>query len=157
MDSVQPRRDSIQAMPVNAQSRIKSSRSEKFLRYQVLTPRIEQADNSNHQPSGMLWATASPSLRCRLKSRFSVILGAALYCRFDARTYCARQSRQCPGSFFSYFWNWNTRSHLPAYGVIVFVWNHSFGRILSYISSRMGNALARFFWSPWSWSCMGCK
>ena len=69
MPRVHPSKDSIQAIPVKAQRRIKSSRSVKFRRYHVATPRIEHADINNHHPSGIYLAEPSPSLGCRLKSR----------------------------------------------------------------------------------------
>ena len=67
IDNVHPRRDSIHAIPVNAQRRINSSRSVKFRRYHVATPRIEQADISNHQPSGMVCAEPFPLIAMSLE------------------------------------------------------------------------------------------
>ena len=157
MVSVQPSKDSIHAIPVNAHNRIKSSRSVKFLRYHVATPRIEQADISNHQPSGMAGHTTSPSLGCRLKSQFGPILGAVLYRRIDAPTSCAGQSRRDAGPIFSNIRNRYSFSVYPICRIAIHVRNHTCNCLLPDVTLRLGCALARFPRGAWCWPCMGCK
>ena len=60
---------------------------------------VECLDGSHH-PSGMVRATTSPSLGCRLKSVFSPAIGAVLYRWNDAPTLCAGQSRRDVGPVF---------------------------------------------------------
>ena len=157
MVSVQPSKESMHAIPVNAQRRIRSSLSVKFLRYHVATPRIEQADISNHQPSGMVGATTSPSLGCRLKSQLWPKICAVLYRWIDAPTSCARQSRRDAGPIFSIFRNRNPLGFYPICSTAIHVWNHSCNRLLPDIPIRMDCALVRISRSTGRWSCLGCK
>ena len=67
MDRVHPSKDSMQAIPVNAKRRIKSSRSLKFRVYHVATPRIEHAAINSHHPPGMYRAEPSPLIGMSLE------------------------------------------------------------------------------------------
>ena len=157
MESVQPSKESMHAIPVNAQRRIRSSLSVKFLRYHVATPRIEQADISNHQPSGMVGATTSPSLGCRLKSQLWPKICAVLYRWIDTPTSCARQSRRDAGPIFSNFRNRYSLIVHPIFRIAIHVRNHTCYCLLPDVTLRLDCTLARFPRRAWCWPCMGCK
>ena len=147
----------MQAIPVKAQNLIKSSRSVKFRRYHVVTPRIEQADISNHHPSGMARATTSPSLGCRLKSVFSPAIGAVLYRRNDATTSCAWQSRRDVGPIFPFVRDRDTLGIKPTCSAAILIWSHPCNRLLPDIHFRLDCAVAWFSRSLGGWACLGCK
>ena len=157
MVSVQPSKESMQAIPVKAQTRIKSSRSVKFRRYHVATPSTEQADISNHHPSGMVRATASTSLGCRLKSVFSPTVGAVLYRRNGAPTSCAGQSRRDVGPIFPIVRYGYTFGIWPTYDAAILVYSHPCDCILFVIRSSLDCAMAWVSRSTRSRACLGCK